>query len=37
MDYDPATVVDGEYIVVFKQDAQDHESKSLRSSIILVV
>ena len=27
MDYDPATVIDGEYIVVFKQDVRDHESK----------
>ena len=29
MDYDPATVVDEEYIVVFKQDAEDHESNGL--------
>ena len=28
MDHDRATVIDGEYIVVFKQDAQDDESKS---------
>ena len=27
MDYDPATVIDGEYIVVFKQEALDDESK----------
>ena len=27
--------MDGEYIVVFKQDAEDHESKSLLSSIII--
>ena len=35
MDYDPATVIDGEYVIVFKQDAQDHESKSLQSSIYI--
>ena len=35
IDYDPATVIDGEYIVVFKQDAEDRESKSLRSAIII--
>ena len=34
MDHDPATVIDGEYIVVFKQDAEDHEGKSLQSLII---
>ena len=33
MDYDPATTIDGEYIVVFKQDAQDDESKSWSSII----
>ena len=33
MDYDPATIIDGEYIVVFKQDAQDDESKSWSSII----
>ena len=27
MDYDPATVIDGEYIVIFKQEALDDEGK----------
>ena len=27
MDYDPATAIDGEYIIVFKQEALDDESK----------
>lgn len=30
VDFDAAAVVDGEYIVVFKQDSEDHESNSLQ-------